>query len=167
MKTINVLFIRHGESEANVMTFTHWTVSDPGLTQTGRNQCYETKRKLHDEGIKVNKVLCSPLKRAIQSALIVFPRTFITCMPCVAEIGFGLDNICNFSESYPWVLFHEYQSEPSVEKLKSFLKNCNEDETIAIVCHHKFIKKITNKDLANMECVQTTFNVENNSFKIL
>lgn len=149
----NIWFIRHGESEANTMTFTHWSKPDPGLTSTGKNQCYATKLKLKD--VKFNRVLCSPLKRSIQSSLIVFPKTFVKCLPCVSEIGWGLDNICNFQESYPWVIFHDYDSSPSLTKLIDYIEDkCVPNENIAIVCHHRFIKNAVGIDLNNMEYIQ-------------
>jgi broad specificity phosphatase PhoE len=159
----NIWFIRHGESEANTMTFTHWSKSDPALTGTGRLQCYSTKLKLKD--IQFKRVLCSPLKRSIQSSLIVFPKTFIQCLPCVSEMGWGLDNICNFNESYPWIVFNDYDSNPSVKKLMDYIEEkCSPGENIAIVCHHNYIKNAVKRELKNMEFVQCMYDSQLRKF---
>jgi len=75
---MELYLIRHGESEAN-LNRTHCGWSSVNLTETGRMQAENARR--HLEGIHFDKLFVSDIKRAQQTADILFPgmpRTFIT-----------------------------------------------------------------------------------------
>ena len=70
-------FFRHGESEANVAKVFAWMKIDPDLTGTGKEQA----RKMGEfvEDISIEKVFVSPLRRAQETAKLIFPtRELIT-----------------------------------------------------------------------------------------
>jgi broad specificity phosphatase PhoE len=62
-KTMEIIIVRHGLSEANVDGSIG---TDSSLADKGRQQAEELASKLKDEGLDV--IFCSPLKRCIQTA---------------------------------------------------------------------------------------------------
>tara|TARA_B100001094_G_scaffold284706_1_gene298374 strand:- start:1906 stop:2331 length:426 start_codon:yes stop_codon:yes gene_type:complete len=137
-----IYYIRHGESIANVHTYTHWSLLDPELTEKGKIQCYETKQLLKNVNFEI--IICSPLKRSIQSASLLFPNRIIYCFPEVSEIGFGLDNFSNYEPfGFPYVIM---MKEPL-----DYLLNNSYNKNIAIISHEHYIELKTNKKLKNME----------------
>ncbi|TGJ84953.1 hypothetical protein E0Z10_g3852 [Xylaria hypoxylon] len=65
-------FIRHAESTHNVSM--DLNEHDPVLTQTGHKQCRELAAEIRGLGHEFDLVLCSPMKRTIQTALAIFPK---------------------------------------------------------------------------------------------
>ncbi len=66
---MRVYFVRHGESEANVLEVIANRGWRDGLTEKGRRQAYELATRLQEEVI--TEIYCSPLKRAVETANIV------------------------------------------------------------------------------------------------
>ena len=77
-----IYFIRHGESEANVKKVFAGQKDDSLLTDEGRQQAKATAGEIIKEGIKIDKIFSSPLKRAYETAEII-----------AKEIGFDTSNI--------------------------------------------------------------------------
>ncbi len=63
----SVYFVRHGESEWNVLNKICGRTDIP-LTEKGHMQAIETGEKIKDAGIKVDFILSSPLLRAYETA---------------------------------------------------------------------------------------------------
>jgi broad specificity phosphatase PhoE len=63
-------FIRHGESEFNRAKIWNGPTDTP-LTTKGRKQAKQTGEKLKKEGLAIDAVITSPLKRAHDTALLV------------------------------------------------------------------------------------------------
>lgn len=147
-------FIRHGESIANVDPFFHWMTLDPELTKHGIHQCIELKQKLKD--VKYDYIFCSPLRRSIQTTLIIFPGKIIKCLDCLTECGFGFDNIklpvtqLNFFDSF----ILNVKNKESIQEY--IMNNCKANSKIAIICHENRIKKVTNikRKINNCEVVK-------------
>ena len=72
-----ILFIRHGESIANVSGQDH---HDAKLTQVGIEQASSWRDTAGELGVQV--CLCSPLRRAIQTATYVFQDTAVPFQVC-------------------------------------------------------------------------------------
>jgi broad specificity phosphatase PhoE len=92
MTSINIFWIRHGLSCANIHNITHALYFDPKLTQDGLN-CSETSSRFVPN-IKYDFIFCSVLKRAMETALSMFnsqPNRIIS-LPYIGEKGFGSDN---------------------------------------------------------------------------
>lgn len=72
-----IYFIRHGESETNVKKVFAGR-DDSLLTDKGRNQAFDTAAEIKREGLKFDRIISSPLKRAKETAEII-----------AKELGFG------------------------------------------------------------------------------
>lgn len=66
-----IYFIRHGESEANVKKVFAGQKEDSLLTDEGREQAKITAKEIIKEGLKIDKIYSSPLKRASETAKII------------------------------------------------------------------------------------------------
>ena len=63
-------FVRHGESEWNVLGRICGSTDIP-LTDRGREMARETGRKIVEEGLKIDKIISSPLSRSYETASII------------------------------------------------------------------------------------------------
>lgn len=61
-----ILFVRHGQTELNAKNIVAGANMDIPLNRTGRKQAKQTAEKLKD--VKIDVALCSPMKRAKQTA---------------------------------------------------------------------------------------------------
>jgi len=77
-----IYFIRHGESEANERKVFAGQKDDSILTEKGREQARVTAKEIIAEGIKIDRIITSPLTRAIETAHII-----------AQEIGFDVSKI--------------------------------------------------------------------------
>ena len=77
-----IYFIRHGESEANERKVFAGQKDDSILTDNGREQAKATAKEILAEGIKIDRIITSPLTRAIETAHII-----------AKEIGFDISKI--------------------------------------------------------------------------
>jgi len=77
-----IYFVRHGLCESNVRRVFAGQKDDSPLVDEGRQQAKETAKKIREEGIKINKIVSSPLKRALETAQII-----------AKELGFDVSNI--------------------------------------------------------------------------
>lgn len=77
-----IYFVRHGLSEANVKRVFAGQKDDSPLVEEGRQQAKETANKIKSEGIKINKIVSSPAKRALETAQII-----------AKELGFDISTI--------------------------------------------------------------------------
>ena len=87
---INIYWIRHGYSCANIHKKIHAIIHDPSLTYDGL-ECSIRSSEFVPK-IKWDYVLCSSLKRAMETALAMFPNQNIISVPFIGEKGFGFDN---------------------------------------------------------------------------
>ena len=65
-----VHFVRHGESEWNTIGHICGATDIP-LTDRGREMARETAAKIIEEGIKIDRIISSPLLRAYETATII------------------------------------------------------------------------------------------------
>lgn len=77
-----IYFVRHGESEANVRGVFAGQKEDSVLTEKGKEQAETTAREIRNINLKIDKIVSSPLKRALETARIV-----------AEEIGFSPSDI--------------------------------------------------------------------------
>lgn len=66
-----IYFVRHGLSEANAKRVFAGQKDDSPLVEEGRKQAKETGKKILEEGIKIDKIISSPLARAYETAQII------------------------------------------------------------------------------------------------
>lgn len=66
-----IYFIRHGESEANVKKVFAGQKENSPLTVKGEEQALEAAYAIKRQGIKIDRIIASPLKRARKTAQII------------------------------------------------------------------------------------------------
>lgn len=66
-----IYFVRHGLSEANVKKVFAGQKDDTPLVDEGREQAKITAQEIIIEGLKIDKIYSSPLKRAYETAEII------------------------------------------------------------------------------------------------
>jgi probable phosphoglycerate mutase len=77
-----IYFIRHGESEANVKGLFAGSQDNSPLTEKGRRQALETANHVKSLGILIDQIVSSPLKRTMDTAVIV-----------ATELGYNVSEI--------------------------------------------------------------------------
>lgn len=77
-----IYFVRHGESEANAKGLFAGQKDDSDLTEKGKEQAKATAKEIISEDLKINRIVSSPLKRALETARIISQ-----------EIGFDFNKI--------------------------------------------------------------------------
>lgn len=77
-----IYFVRHGESEANLRGVFAGQKDDSVLTATGREQARKTAQTIKLEVPTIDRIICSPLKRTLETAEII-----------AQEVGFNKDKI--------------------------------------------------------------------------
>ena len=77
-----IYFIRHGESEANEKKVFAGQKDDSILTEKGRQQAKNTAKEILNKKVKIDRIITSPLKRAVETAHII-----------AQEIGFDISKI--------------------------------------------------------------------------
>jgi len=161
---IKLILIRHGESDGNAQRkFSGF--QDVNLTEKGIWQAKRLARRL--EGVQVNAVYCSDLKRARHTAEIIFGDRGkdIVVSPNLREISFGIWEGMTFEEIKlrEGVKFTSWMENPDektiipqgeslailnervmteVNRILQEHKNEEKDKTIAIVCHGGAIRII-------------------------
>ena len=173
---IKLILIRHGESDGNVQRkFSGF--QDVNLTEKGIWQAKRLARRL--EGVQVNAVYCSDLKRARHTAEIIFGDRGkdVVVSPNLREINFGIWEGMTFEEIKlrEGAKFTSWMENPDektiipqgeslailnervmteVNRILQEHKNEEKDKTIAIVCHGGAIRiilcNVLNLELKNL-----------------
>ena len=90
-------FVRHGESFINIRDVFATKVGGPndlGLTENGKNHALQGAAIARKNGLKVDRIICSPALRARETATIIagrigFPPEKIICDDRFVELQFG------------------------------------------------------------------------------
>lgn len=155
-----VYWIRHGESTANISAYLHMLYLNPDLSQKGTGQMVSCGDRLFDKDIQI--ILCSPLKRSIESANIIKKQIIskgrnppiIQIIDTLKESGIGLDNIffnnqdgsflTDIRRIIPTNFFYFFK--------KDFDEYVSKYNKILIVGHHNvnksYINKLTDMDIS-------------------
>ncbi len=165
-QSTTIVFIRHGEAEHNVLLKEKRyadakALRDPHLTELGKAQAAALGEKL--AGRHFDRIISSPLIRALETTRIVFSDKFasVEILSDVAEHGGGACDLGSdtdilqglFGETITnWLApnwFDEFVAETDehylarMENVKNRLSKQN-DETIAVVTHGNFLRKLLN-----------------------
>lgn len=176
-----MLFVRHGFSCANVSHVSdstnvlhHKHYLDPPLANTGIRD--SKKMRKIASSLDVDVVCCSAMNRAIETALIMFPRHAVFVVPHVKEIASkGADNDCDsltnkmafFKKEYPKDharIYYGFVNDKNIHssdfpKFKKFMRahfSHVKKENVAVVTHSKYMikhLKITFNTFPNNNCV--------------
>ena len=66
---MKIYYVRHGQTDLNLAKKMQGGGTEKELNETGVSQAYNTKKEL--ENVKYDLVICSPMKRAKQTAEII------------------------------------------------------------------------------------------------
>lgn len=174
-----MIFIRHGFSCANVShvdasanVLHHKYYLDPPLANSGIRDSKKMRKVASKLDVEV--VCCSAMNRAIETALLMFPRYPVFVVPHVKEIeSGGLDNDCDTIENKKAFFKREYPNDhrriyfgfvddknihsSSFPKFKKFMSSYfSKTKNIAVVTHSRYMMKhlkITYDTFPNNNCV--------------
>lgn len=92
--SLDIYWIRHGLSCANIDKLHALKSPDPKLTEDGLKCSKKVGVEIQDitEIKEIDLVLCSSLKRAMETALAMFPGKEVYSVPYIKESGVGVDN---------------------------------------------------------------------------
>ncbi|MCQ2419549.1 MAG: histidine phosphatase family protein [Clostridia bacterium] len=146
---MDVYFIRHGESEANV-SHIHSGWSAVNLTENGRRQAVSAGRLL--KSLHFDRVICSDLPRTVQTAALALPDyqpeytaqireintgdcTSKSRQTCLQE--YGPDYLsCLYARNYR--NYHGENESDQYARVAAFMQTLEKDEhsqTVAVVTH--------------------------------
>lgn len=99
---MRVLLLRHGQTDLNVQKRLQGS-SDIPLNERGREQARETKVFLDKQGIKVTRIISSPLERAIETGSLAtgIPMDKVETDANLIEMAFGVCEQRNMEEENP------------------------------------------------------------------
>lgn len=177
-----IYFVRHGESEWNVLDKICGSTDVP-LTDKGKEQARETGQMIIDSGIKADEILYSPLTRAKETALYI---ASVTGIPAKEEARLMEQNFGRFEGTSPrnseeFVLakrqfINSYDGGESMFRLAQRIYNLLDDlkadtkKTYILVAHNgiarvikSYFEDMTNEEYASFgvkNCSLTKFNFE-------
>ena len=153
---MKILIIRHGESEADILDV-HEGRADFELTERGHNQA-ESMSEYVNQNYHIDKIYCSTLKRAVQTAehLKIKTNAILIFDEHLMEFNNGLIAGLKFSiaeEKYPKkeVPIHSsvYEQESKLEfryraeyMLSKIISENDESNTVAVVTHGGMINQL-------------------------
>jgi probable phosphoglycerate mutase len=106
---LKLIFVRHGESVANVQhRFSNSTLPDP-LTEKGIEQVRATAREL--SGLGVERIYCSPIPRAQQSAQILAEALHAPLEIVDALREHGVGTYDGASDAAAWALYRQVRED--------------------------------------------------------
>jgi hypothetical protein len=161
-------FIRHGQGDHNILPNGH-NIHDPPLNPTGLDQAKLLSKAFTNRGLVPAIILCSPLKRTIETSLHVFPTQKPILLPILKEIGKQPCNIGSapsvLGTAYPqinvkelandWWVFDQFDIfEEALVQLKKYLGF----KMVAVVAHADFIHEMVGSILGNCEARSYTLN---------
>ena len=149
---LKLVFIRHGKTKGNEER-RYVGKSDESLSDLGRLEIENLNYNFN-----VDKVYCSPLKRALETAFILFKGEVIEIVDGLKEIDFGdfegrnYQELCNDRKYQLWIDSNGLLDVPNGEKNKDFIKRINEslqyitdshiEGSVAIVTHGGVIMRL-------------------------
>lgn len=154
-----LILIRHGQTDWNNKK-RYCGFSDAGINYSGRKQMVRLKRKI--VRIKIQRRYSSDLKRAVQSAEIIFKKNRVNKLAALREIRFGAFEglshrqlLRKYRVIYTKWLDSPYKTPiPNGENLKHFKNRViraiseiiskDKNKTIAIICHGGVISVFLN-----------------------
>jgi broad specificity phosphatase PhoE len=102
---LEIIFIRHGESEANVKNIFSNTGYKHGLTDRGIMQVESLVERLKNSYSSFDEIYCSPLRRAVETAGILGKNIGIKPEIDSRLIEFSVGELEGESDSKSWILF--------------------------------------------------------------
>lgn len=157
----HLYFIRHGQSEMNVLGLSSGH-SDTPLTKTGVNQAIEAGKNVKEQQLKFDAIISSPLQRAHHTAkhvasIINHPQELIELHEDLKERDFGDLEGKDMAKDFGIELAYYYANPKSTdhipnietieqlhkraEKVYAYLKS-RPEENILVVGHGAFLRSL-------------------------
>lgn len=163
---VKLYFMRHGESHVNIEDQFGSAVgapNDKGLTSTGRAHARLAGQKALEVGLKPDLIICSPLLRARETAIIVaneirYPTENIVYSELFVEIQFGELEGSSWNEYWnsgkTYADFHKYKGAETIESLQKraekALRFCKyRSEPIILVVSHSAFGRALRRSIEN------------------
>lgn len=175
---MKIYYVRHGQTDLNLAKKMQGGGTEKELNETGVSQAYNTKKEL--ENVKYDLVICSPMKRAKQTAEIINEGRDI---PIITDERIRERKLGDYEgrdvteemENNIWDYKLNYNI-PNGENLHDFEKRINEffddikekyhDKTILIVAHGG-IAKVIKSHLYGMPESQNLAEISMNNCEII
>lgn len=141
--------MRHGQTDLNVQKRLQGS-SDIPLNERGRFQASETRKFLEDKGIKVTKIISSPLERAIETGYLAtgIPMDDISTEDNLIEMSFGIYEQQNMETVDPEFLDRCFDHPDTYEPPE------NGERYDEVVARAGAVVEMLRKKIANREFVQ-------------
>ncbi len=174
-----ILFVRHGESKANVKKVFSNTGYRHGLTRKGVHQAEALSKSLAEKYRKIDAIYYSPLKRAHETAKVLNKAIKSRLVVDDRLIEFGVGGLEGRSDSASWALFsalwkawateREYSAmlpkgeshDSIVRRAKDFMTHLSavhgDDETVLCVSHGGFLKMALPHLVNDMEFLKDAY----------
>ncbi len=169
-----MILVRHGQSEFNVVyakTRRDPGIRDPELTALGRRQALAAAETLAERGVK--KLVASPYRRAIQTALII-GDAFKLEVAIDPEIGERAAFTCDIgtprsalTEAWPALRLDHIEETwwPAIEEsedaldargraFRARMRDADDWRGVAIITHWGFIRTLTGHRVGNCSIVR-------------
>ena len=158
-----VWLIRHGKTKGNEEKRYSGRRTDDALSEEGIREAERLRLRIAGtEGLIPERVCTSPLRRAVQTAEILFPGISCTRFEDLAEIDFGVFEGKNYQElngneeyqkwidsngklPFPGGETRDAFSERTFRAFTELLGDPGKDESIAVVCHGGSIMAVMTK----------------------
>lgn len=117
-----LLFARHGERQDFVTPWTPdcaWAEADPPVSDRGYKQAQQLASHLLSSGIKIERIICSPYLRTLQTAYVI-AKTFKKACPELAPVICMESGICDWHRDWLNKL-------PHVDPAEYIAKECKDD----------------------------------------
>ena len=108
---LEITFVRHGESEANTANVFSNTGYKHGLTDKGRVQVESLAERLKVSHPTIDGIYCSPLKRAVKTAVILGEKIGSKYEVDSRLIEFSVGELEGKSDSTSWSMFMDLWNE--------------------------------------------------------
>ena len=140
-KMMTIYYIVHSTTLDNQQKIVSGFFDSP-LSDLGLIQAYQLRKSLQNENINFGTIFCSTLRRAKETAKIIFPNHNVIEDERLKEINFG--KFTHFPTSYINNQRNHYITNPFPEgesyedvlvRIKDFLKENSLNSTITIVAH--------------------------------
>jgi probable phosphoglycerate mutase len=153
----HIYIVRHGESQWNVERKVQGITETP-LTPRGIEQAHALARKIKEDGLRIDEVLCSPLSRAADTARIVAEENGlpVTVEPRLIEQNFGEFEGHEWEKH--WGVFHEakkqfacdYNGGESMLRLGQRIYNLIDELKARSIAEDKTFLLVTHGGIARM-----------------
>ena len=171
---MKIYYVRHGQTDLNLAKKMQGGGTEKELNETGVSQAYNTKKEL--ENVKYDLVICSPMKRAKQTAEIINEGRDIPIITDERKLGdYEGRDVTEEMENNIWDYKLNYNI-PNGENLHDFEKRIDEffddikekyhDKSVLIVAHGG-IAKVIKAHLYGMPESQNLAEISMNNCEII